>query len=47
MKKEFVKQNKINKCDYCDELATYKILKDNDISEYICTSCYNAKILKK
>ncbi len=40
MKKETVKPTKRNKCDYCDELAVFKIKKADEPSLYLCKSCY-------
>ena len=40
MRGELVKPTKRNKCDYCDELATYKVKKAGEPSLYLCTVCY-------
>ena len=40
MKGEVIKPTKRNKCDNCDELAVYKIKKDESPSSYLCKICY-------
>ena len=50
MKEAIIKDTKRNKCDYCDELAVYKIkAKVSDPYSYLCKSCYNdtKKVKKK
>lgn len=40
MKGEIVKPTKRNKCDYCDELAVYKVKNNKEPTLYVCKSCY-------
>jgi len=48
MKGVVTKPTKRNKCDYCDELAAYK-LKENksDPYSYLCNNCYKDAINSK
>ena len=41
--KEVAKPTKRNKCDYCDELAVYKIKKADEPSLYLCKDCLKEK----
>ncbi|MBI2148493.1 hypothetical protein HYU23_02340 [Candidatus Woesearchaeota archaeon] len=43
MRKEAIKPTKRNKCDYCDELAVYKIKSEEEPSAYLCTTCYKER----
>lgn len=45
MQASLVKPTKRNKCDYCDDLAAYKIKKSDEPTLYLCSNCY--KDLKK
>ena len=47
MRSEIVKPEKRNKCDYCDELAKYKVKTSNEPALYLCYSCYKDKKDKK
>ena len=38
--KELKPSKRDHKCDTCDELAIYKIRKENNLSVYACTVCY-------
>ena len=44
MKSEVVKPTKRNKCDLCDELATFKLKKDDEPTSYLCNICYKESI---
>ncbi|HLC58466.1 MAG TPA: hypothetical protein VJI68_01250 [Candidatus Nanoarchaeia archaeon] len=36
--KEVIKETKGKKCDYCDEIAMFKILQEG-LYEYLCITC--------
>lgn len=44
MKGEVVKPTKRNKCDFCDEIATFKLKKDEEPTLYLCNICYKENI---
>ncbi|MBS3152749.1 hypothetical protein J4230_05040 [Candidatus Woesearchaeota archaeon] len=47
MQGELVKPTKRNKCDYCDELATYKVKKQEEPTLYLCPACFKENKLDK
>ena len=47
MQGELVKPTKRNKCDFCDELAKFKVKKTDEPTSYLCATCYKETNSKK